>query len=292
MHKHVPSAAAALSLFLALWYLPPIGSIFLIWMLEGGSDLWRFGSLLAFAVAGAVLGLAAASTGASRLPAVLAGLPLAVIGVVGAWSEEGAVSVGRLLPAIPGLDVEGTTTQSMSTAHSLIGGHLLPGVILLAAALRPVRRRSAGRVRSVLIGLAVIALAWSWVMEVVWRDSWHKPLGLAAAGAVAGALASAALLSRWGPAVGGLPLLGFGIWGFADLSGYDDFTYTAKDFLLVYPFFHDGYEFREGLVAIIDLNVLVGAALVAAALVPWRGRVRPSDGNGREGLPSSAGTRG
>lgn len=268
MRKHVP-LAAALPAFLALWYLPSVGMVFWVRLVETGSGAWKLWSVLAFAAASVVFGAVAARARTSRPTAVLAGLPLAVLGGIGACSPEWAESVSGLLPSVAGSSAEGVTSQWMSVPLGSGGVYFLLGAALLTAALRPTRGRPAGRVRSALIGLAVTAFAWYWIIDLYGSEPWPRLLGLVGAGAVAGALAGASLPSRSGPFAPGLPLLGLGLWGILDMRGYEEFTYSAADF------FSGGYELQEALGSIVETNLLVGGALVTAALVPWYRASRP-----------------
>ncbi len=275
MQRHVPFVVAAVVAFFAFWYLPAFGMVFWSKSLdtEPGAWTWRVWEALAFAGAAAVGGTALASARVTRLPAVVLGVPLVLLGGFGASSEEHAKSVARLLPELSFWSGE-QSTQAMVHWFALNGGYLLLGAALLFAALRPTRVRPAGRLLSVMIGLFTIALAWWWITETIWRDPWLKLPGLLGAAAIVGALASTSLPSRWGPFAAGAPLFLLGLWGVFGLADYMD-TFVGDVADLLTSDGSDELRVQKALVDLVEVYLVIGGSLVVAALIPWRPGAAP-----------------
>ncbi len=232
---------------------------------------WEWKAFGMFAAAAVLLGLVMGAGRFSPLLVLVTGVPIAAAGIAGALSPATAKDIAQALPALGAGEGGLGDTTAGTQSFLLNGGYLLIGVALVCAALpalRAPRRKPLHWVFGLLIGLVALVVAWGLFLEGAWQRDGVRVALLAAAGAVLGYTAGSRFLPRTAAFAAGLPVLTLGV----QYLLIQDHTLWLADRL--FPYGPDMTEhtmrLRGALLSGTDLYLVLGGALLIAALVPWR----------------------
>lgn len=238
---------------------------------------WESEAVGSLCFAAVVVGFLLASGGLSPLLGLLVGLPVLGAGLAGLLSADAAAAVTEALPTTGAGKIGlGDTAHGV---HAVLrdGTYVLLGAALLAAAataLRPARRLPPPFWPGVGAGVAAGAAAWSLLFLSPWQPA-GRAVVLILAGAVLGYVAASRFPPRTAALAAGLPPAVLGLREILDGAAY-------------WPAHADGSTFahRDALLGAGDVPLLLGGALVVAALAPWRRLPLPAAPDGPAAGPA------
>lgn len=318
MKRHLTAAAAGLFALVSLWHLAALGALFLIRearppkgpsLGEIGTDdpqalidlvtdhPWNWAAIGALAGAAVVAGLVLASGRLSPVLGLVAGPPIAGAGVAGVLSPDTAKAVAEGPPAFGASAAFDGDTSDGALLFLLDGTFLLLGAALTVAALtalRAPRRRPLPFWAGVPLGLVLAVAAWAVFTLIPAHSPGVRAALVAGAGAVLGYTAGSRFPPRTATLVAGLPPLVLGVWGLLDFTAL--LWVANRLFPLEYDLgagdeaVFDLLARRDAVTTGGDVFLLLGGALVVAALAPWRRvpRVPPPHERGGAPVPRSA----